>query len=375
MIKLKPHEFGLSRNKWPEVALIGSFPPPHGGISVHLQRFAERLDDSDLEYVLYNTVSSSERPPRVVSVCRNKLKWYLNFCFRHHCKILHLYSTSWLSRVMFGVVARLRSGNYILSIHGRSISVAINNPLSLRGRLTRWMLNQMDAIIACNPDIARECIEVGGLPKEKVHMIPAFIPSDMKNVAEPPDYVCRFIQDHNPILFSVGWIGQKFCDQDIYGIDMLVELIERLGNDYNQIGLVLSVNGGEKEEIAQVITEAKSRVGNRVLFVTESLDDVARIYQSSDLFLRPTNTDGDAVSIREALWAGTPVVASDIVPRPEVCVVFKSRDMNDFEAKVRIAILNLQSLKENLKGYEAADNALQIIEIYKHLKKEISECF
>ena len=36
----------------------------------------------------------------------------------------------------------------------------------------------------------------------------------------------------------------------------------------------------------------------------------------SDLFLRTTQYDGDAISVREALWLGTPVIATDNGMRP-----------------------------------------------------------
>ena len=36
----------------------------------------------------------------------------------------------------------------------------------------------------------------------------------------------------------------------------------------------------------------------------------------TDVLLKPTNTDGDAISVREALYLGVPVVASDVVERP-----------------------------------------------------------
>jgi hypothetical protein len=41
-------------NKKPRIALIGPYPPPYGGISVHIQRMAAHLEAEDIEYVIYD---------------------------------------------------------------------------------------------------------------------------------------------------------------------------------------------------------------------------------------------------------------------------------------------------------------------------------
>ncbi len=53
---------------------------------------------------------------------------------------------------------------------------------------------------------------------------------------------------------------------------------------------------------------------------------------------RPTNTYGNAISIRGTLYFGRPVVVSDVVNRPEGTVVFKSRDLASFIAATRRAL-------------------------------------
>ena len=45
------------------------------------------------------------------------------------------------------------------------------------------------------------------------------------------------------------------------------------------------------------------------------------------ILLRPTRTDGDALSVREALHAGVPVIASDAVPRPPGARTFPVDDI------------------------------------------------
>ncbi len=255
----------------------------------------------------------------------------------------------------------------MITIHGRSITESLHSRHFVCRLLTRWMLRQMDLIIACNPDIRRECLEQARLPPGKVRVIPAFVPPDLQKVPEPPDYVRRFIDTHEPVLFAVGWIGIRYRDMDVYGIDMLVTLVERLAEVRRDLGLIICANGGAPDAIQATVRKCRQRVGDRVLLVTPALSDTTRVMQAADLFLRPTNTDGDAVSVREALYVGTPVVASDAVPRPEPCVVFETGDINAFTQAVSTALENLPRLREQTTHAHLSDSAGEIIQAYTNL--------
>ncbi|MFC2108300.1 glycosyltransferase family 4 protein [Candidatus Bipolaricaulota bacterium] len=356
--------------QWPVVALIGSYQPPFGGISVHLKRFSEYLEREGVEHVLYNTVSAAERLPRVVSVATHRVLWYTRFLLTHRCTVVHLLSVNWLARVMFGVAAALRTGKYALSIHGRSVSQALKSRNLAIALLTRWLLRRMDAIIASNPDIARDCIELAGVSPERIHIIPAFIPPPNDGRAEVPEYVRDYMASHYPLLSAVGWIGQIHEGHDVYGIDMMVALVQRLKGDHPRIGLVISVNGGPKDAVRETIQYIRQVVGDNIRFVEDPLDEFTPIAQQSDLFLRPTNTDGDAVCIREALYVGTPVVASDAVPRPSSCVLFKNRDIDDFEYHVRQALSERDVLTRRITEESVVDNAESILLVYRRLMEK-----
>ncbi len=360
-----------SRNgsRWPEIAIIGAYPPPYGGISVHLQRLLQRLDTRGDDYILYNARSSSERPPHVKSISKNKYWWYLGFCLRHRCRIVHLLSENWPSRVLFGLAACIRPGKYVLSLQGQITPDMLKKGGIIRSWLTRWLLHRMDAVIACHPDIARDCVEGAGLSPEKVYMVPAFIPPDPTHAPPLPGYIEEFIAAHGPVVSAVGWLGVDYEGADLYGIDMMVDLIERLRDSYPDIGLVYSFNSDFPDKIDATVRDIRRRVGDRILLVSEPLEDISRLMSSSDLFVRPTNTDGDAVSIREALHLDVPVVASDAVPRPDGCLVFRSRDMDDFETKIRDALNRLDQLKQRVAACVMPDNAEPILLMYDALRR------
>ena len=82
----------------------------------------------------------------------------------------------------------------------------------------------------------------------------------------------------------------------------------------------------------------------------------------SSVFVRPTSTDGDSVSVREALAVGVPVVASDVCQRPKGCHIFQSRDAEQM-AKTVLEVL-IKGEKSPLADTD--DDAVEaIIERYK----------
>lgn len=62
------------------------------------------------------------------------------------------------------------------------------------------------------------------------------------------------------------------------------------------------------------------------------------VLAEATVFIRPTATDGDANSIREALSLGVPVIASDVVSRPKGCRLHENRNIDDLEVVTRRAL-------------------------------------
>jgi glycosyltransferase involved in cell wall biosynthesis len=71
------------------------------------------------------------------------------------------------------------------------------------------------------------------------------------------------------------------------------------------------------------IRSALDRLPNVTCHENLESDEFLSILKDATVFLRPTRTDGDAVSVREALALGIPCVASSVVPRPEGVIVYE----------------------------------------------------
>ena len=75
---------------------------------------------------------------------------------------------------------------------------------------------------------------------------------------------------------------------------------------------------------------------NNVLLITEK-HSFYRIIEMSDIIIRPTATDGDALSIKEGLYLKKKVIATDRVDRPDGVILFH---YNDAESLTKALVSN-----------------------------------
>ena len=224
-------------------------------------------------------------------------------------------------------------------------------------------LNSFDVII-CVKKGDKEYLKAKGVNKPVLE-VPAFIFPFDDELTIIPKYILDFISSKKFVISANASLIQFYDHKDLYGIDMCIDLIEMLNANKKDIGMVFclpSINDALYFNKLQNLIIDKG-IERNFLFVNEKIE-LYPIIQRSQLFLRPTNTDGDAVSIREALLYKTPTIASDICVRPKGTILFKTRDINDLYNKTVDVINNYEKAKERLGSIELKDNALKLLKIY-----------
>ena len=93
---------------------------------------------------------------------------------------------------------------------------------------------------------------------------------------------------------------------------------------------------------------------------------VLHLIKNCDILLRTTKFDGDAISIREALFLGTPVIATDNKMRPDGIDLISIGDAEKLVEKIveiaRREKLPRQTLTEDRRNIKA------VVELYKSLE-------
>jgi hypothetical protein len=178
------------------------------------------------------------------------------------------------------------------------------------------------------------------LPLDKAIVKHAFLPPVMSEEESLPPAILKKLEadkSAGKIIFcSNAWRLDTYNNQDLYGLDLCIEVTKRLIDKGFAISFVFNVSTIDKfqalyDHYQKMIVDYQLQ--DHFLLISERMSFV-RLMEKSDIVLRPTNTDGDSLSIREALFLHKPILASDIVERPQGTILFKSRDIDDMEAKI-----------------------------------------
>jgi glycosyltransferase involved in cell wall biosynthesis len=361
---------GLLKPEGLKIGLIGSCTPPYTGVTVHVHRLMKKLDDVNVDWVLYDIlgVQREHKEDRVVCVKYPKL-WMVKYFFSTKHEIIHNHTEDWRGQVIVGLMGLLGQKT-IATLHSEALIDSWNDYNFIKRKLIQLALKSTTSLIVVNANIREFCLSIG-IDPDKIFLIPAFIPPAPENeeVHEIPGDIRDFLDSHYPVLSANAFKIIFFKGEDVYGIDLCIDLCYNLKKTWNNIGLIFFLPEflwGEKER--QHFSYLQERLielnlQNNFLFVTQSYPFHPVLLKSS-IFVRPTNTDGDAISIREALYFKIPSVASNVVTRPDGTIVFKNRDIDDFTVKVKDLLDNYQVYKQRLNSLTSEDYAARIVHVY-----------
>ncbi len=349
-----------------KIGIIGSCPPPYGGVTVHVQRLMRKLDERHIEYVLYDILGEhrENKDPRIVCIHHPKL-WMLKYFFSGNTEIIHNQTTDWRGQVIVGLMGLLGKKT-ISTLHSEKLLRSWKTYNLLQRKVLQIALRSTTALIAVNADIRDFCISIGVDP-EKIFLIPAFIPPVIREdeIHEIPGDIWDFLATHDPVISANAFAIKFFNGEDVYGIDLCIDVCNNLKHRWNTIGLVFFLpQTGDMDYFNRLKQRlADYHLQDNFLFVTRPYPFYPLLLKST-VFVRPTNTDGDALSLREALFFGIPPVASDVVPRPEGTILFKNRDIHDFTAKVQDVLENYPYYRQRLNSSPPDDYSAGIVRVY-----------
>ncbi len=311
------------------ILFIGPSPNNIGGVSIHLKRLIYLLKD---DYIIDFIDEGRIRQNEIYNVrSLNPFPYFKKIVQSH---LVHIHSGIPILRMFHIVICRLLlRKKTIVTIH-RDITI------ERHVKTTRWFLRRCSHVITVNQrsyDFISE-----GMKFEKCSIIPAFLPPISEQEPELPQEVSNWInvrKTHDSILIisNAGNLVMK-NGEDLYGVDLCIEAMQHLVNQLGETKFffifVIATCDREQlrlEKYKQLV--ASYGLTNHFLIWDNGLSFI-KLIEHAQLVLRTTNTDGDALTVREALHMGRNVIASDVVERPQGTILFKNRDVKDLVKKI-----------------------------------------
>lgn len=294
-----------------KVLQLGPYPPPHGGVQSNLVAIRTFLRRHGMQCSVINITRHRKREEDDVYY-PTSAAGVIGLLRRLDYDIVHLHLGGTLNN-------RVLSLALVCTSQGRSKSVLTFHsggyPSTPEGRskgfysFAGFVLRRFDGLIGVNQEIMDFFARLGAKPESRRLILPhAFLP-EMEPAPALTGELQSFFQVHSPVLLSVAGLEPE------YDLPLQIEALGEVRKRFSDAGLAILGSGSLYEEIRSRI--ASSGYADHILLCGDVPHAMTlRAISSANMMLRTTLYDGDAISVREALHLGTPVVASDNGMRP-----------------------------------------------------------
>lgn len=307
-----------------KVLLVGPYPPPHGGISVHVAGLARELRACGVTCRVLDLDPRAAPRDGCLTLRGGVDLVRIVYAHARHGFAVHLHTNghglkSWLI-VLACAVAGRRAPALVVTLHSGMLPAYLADGGGLVRTLAQWACLGFSTIVCVNPAI-RAALMAIGVPPERLQVRPAFRPAPAPQGPLPAE-LDAWIASRSPVLSSTLFFRHE------YGVDVLLEAIDRLRVPYPRLGCVF-MGSGDRTEVEGLL-DSKGLRGHVRLAGDLGHEDCLKVMARSDVFVRPTRADGDSISVREALALGVPTVASDVGTRPDGVRLFPAGDVGAF---------------------------------------------
>jgi glycogen synthase len=344
------------------VLQLGPYPPPHGGVQSNLVAIRTFLLRQGIPCAIINITRHRKPASNNVYYPRTAAGLMLLLSQLDY-DIIHLHVGGMLSRRLLGlgfVCTLLPSSKSVMTFHSGgypSIPEAKSiGPNSLAG----FVLRRFDGLIGVNPEIigffkrlrvSPDCIRL-------IHPH-SFLSEEQPapNLTQP---LASFFSAHTPVLISVGLLEAE------YDLPLQIEALGHVRQKFPLAGLVL-IGSGSLEEKLRGRIQACPYAEHIVLCGDVPHATTMQAISCAHVMLRTTLYDGDAVSVREALHLGTPVIASDNGMRPADVRLIPKSDLPALVQAIDETLAQPAPLRE-VSGQDD-DNLKAVLDFYRELTR------
>jgi len=300
-----------------KIALVGDYPPPFGGVSVHVAALERALRARNVDVRVLD-IGRGENDAPGVAPARGALRCAAALArAAAERRLLHVHTSganpkSWLLALVASRARLPGSPRPLLTLHSGLLPGYLAG-CAERREIARAVCSGFGRVVAVSHELSA-ALEGCGVPAAQLEVVPAFLLADLAPGA-PPARLAALRETRAPLFCAA------LAPTSTYGEDVLLAAFAAVSEREARAGLVVFGEGSERGPVA-ALGLRRGALGLGEIDHAAALGVLA----ACDVFVRPTRADGDALSVREALSLGRKVVASEVGQRPPGCLLFRVGD-------------------------------------------------
>lgn len=343
-----------------KVLQLGPYPPPHGGVQSNLVAIRTFLKSQGMQCSVIN-ITRHRKPEEQDIYYPSSALGVIQLLQRLDYHIVHLHlggtlNSRVLSLALVCTLARKRKS--VLTFHSGGYPSTPEGQAKGIYSFAGFVLRRFDGVIGVNQQIMEFFLRLG-VRRERMRLIlpHAFLP-ELEPAPALTGELQSFFAAHSPVLISVAGLEPE------YDLPLQIEALGELRRNFSNAGLAILGSGSLYEEIRSRI--ASSGNEEHILLCGDVPHAITlRAISRSQVMLRTTLYDGDAISVREGLHLGIPVVASDNGMRPAGVHLVPKRDLRALVNAVERILLNPVSGRH--ASFDDDSNVRAVFDFYQEL--------
>ncbi|NLR82104.1 glycosyltransferase family 4 protein [Chitinophaga eiseniae] len=315
----------------PALLILATMPPPIGGITMHIKRLRQFLDGNGYDYTFSD-------------IRRAKPADTLKSIWRH--RFVHFHVSNPLLRCALVTVSTLLGKKVVFTYHGN-----VGQYSAMKNLADNWSFRLAYQPIVLN----QKSMELGSRMNKRTRFIPAFIPPGQEEVL-PAAIKEAVLQQRTRLVCATNAssVSRDKQGREIYQVSLLVKIFKA----WPEACLIISDPSGSYQ---RYFAETGEPLSENIILIDQP-HSFFEVLKMSDVFLRITTTDGDSLSVKEALYLKRQVLATEVVNRPAgVQLVPLS------EQAIEQAIRQLKKGDNNTPGVHLKNAAAELLELYQEV--------
>jgi glycosyltransferase involved in cell wall biosynthesis len=347
----------MSKNKIkPRILIVGPVPPPYGGIAISIKNLLN--SNLSLYFKMKQLSNSPNRPVKYsgkidilnINSYFQLILNYIKEVIKFKPNIIQIESSSGISFLKNSTLVLLKfisNAKIILSIHGsgsRFLHFYDGVPLLLKNYI-KYVLLKCDAIRLLSNKWMQPFIMKFKLNYKNIFSIPNGIETSFINRKQN-----KLDFGNNIIILYLGWIGKKKGTFDLLTV---TEILKEKAYNFKILLVGPEMKEGNRKLINDTIRN-KGLKNNIKLFKEVKYDKVYLFYNSADIFILPSYTEGFPLCILEAMASGLPIVSTNVGAIPEVVeegkngFLFEPGDIDTIISKIEF-LINNKNLRDEIR--------------------------